>query len=73
MWNLCSVPNWVKIYAKVTEIDLRDRRTYASDVHLMTSHELTSGFEFWSRGHMRMAVVHLPVKFGADIYRVRSY
>ena len=34
----------------------------------MTSHELTSGFEFWSRGHMRMAVVHLPVKFGADIF-----
>ena len=30
----------------------------------MTSHELTSGFEFWSRGHMRMAVIHIPVKFG---------
>ena len=34
----------------------------------MTSRELTSGFEFWSRGHMRMAVMHLPVKFGADIF-----
>ena len=44
-----------------------DRRTYASDVHLMTSRELTSGFDFWSRGHLRMAVMH-PVKFGADIF-----
>ena len=34
----------------------------------MTSRELTSGFEFWSRGHMRVAVMHLPVKFGADIF-----
>ena len=44
------------------------RRTYASDVHLITSRELTSGFDFWSRGHLRMAVMHLPVKFGADIF-----
>ena len=34
----------------------------------MTSRELTSGFDFWSRGHLRMAVLHLPVKFGADIF-----
>jgi len=34
----------------------------------MTSRELTSGFEFWSRGHLRMAVMHLPVKFGAYIF-----
>ena len=34
----------------------------------MTSRELTSGFDFWSRGHMRMAVMHLPVKFGAYIF-----
>ena len=34
----------------------------------MTSRELTSGVEFWSRGHMRMPVMHLPVKFGADIF-----
>jgi len=34
----------------------------------MTSRELTSGFDFWSRGHMRMAVMHIPVKFGADIF-----
>jgi len=33
----------------------------------MTSRELTSGFDFWSRGHLRMAVVHLPIKFGVDI------
>ena len=34
----------------------------------MTSRELTSGFDFWSREHLRMAVLHLPIKFGADIY-----
>ena len=33
----------------------------------MTSRELTSGFDFWSRGHLRMAM-HLPVKFDADIF-----
>jgi len=47
-----------------------DRRTNASEIHLMTSREITSGFDFWcwSRGHFRMAVVHLPIKFGADIF-----
>jgi len=45
-----------------------DRRTYASDIHLMTSRELTSGFAFWSRGHLRMAVLHLPIQFGAYIF-----
>jgi len=39
-----------------------------SEIHLMTSRELTSGFDFWSRGHLRMAVMHLPIKFGADIF-----
>jgi len=34
----------------------------------MTSRELTSGFDFWSRGHLRMAVMHIPVKFGAYIF-----
>jgi len=34
----------------------------------MTSRESTSGFDFWSRGHLRMAVVHLSIKFGADIF-----
>ena len=34
----------------------------------MTSGELTSGFDFSSRGHLRMAVMHLPVKFGADVF-----
>jgi len=46
--NLCSVPNLVQISVIV-------RR------YLMTSRELTSGFDFWSRGHLRMAVVHLPI------------
>jgi len=34
----------------------------------MTSRELNSGFDFWSRGHIRMAVMHLHIKFGADIF-----
>jgi len=34
----------------------------------MTSRELTSGSDFWSRGHLRMAVMHLHIKFGADIF-----
>jgi len=33
----------------------------------MTSRELTSGFNFWSRGHLCMVVMHLSMKFGADI------
>ena len=32
----------------------------------MTSRNLTSGFAFLSRGHLRMAVMHLPVKSDAD-------
>ena len=46
----------------------RDRRTYAPDVHLMTSREFTSGFDVWSCDLLRMTVMHLPTKFGADIY-----
>jgi len=34
----------------------------------MTSRELTSGFDFWSRGHLRVAVMHLHIKYGADIF-----
>jgi len=34
----------------------------------MTSLEFTSGFDFWSRGHLHMAVMHLHIKFGADIF-----
>ena len=34
----------------------------------MMSRELTSGFDLWSRGHIRMAVMHLHIKFGADIF-----
>jgi len=34
----------------------------------MTSRELTSGFDFWSRVIiLRMAVMHLPTDFGAKI------
>ena len=33
----------------------------------MISHELTSGFDFWSRGDLRIDVAHLPSNFGAKI------
>jgi len=56
VWYLFSVPNLVQI-----SVSHWDQRTYASDLHLMTSREFTSGFEFWSRGHLRMAVVHLTI------------
>ena len=45
-----------------------DRRTYASDLHSMTSRELTSDFDFWSRDHLCMAMMHLSMKFGAYIF-----
>ena len=34
----------------------------------MTSRELTSGFDLWSCGHLCMAVMHLHIKYGADIF-----
>jgi len=34
----------------------------------MTSREFTSGFDFWSRDHLRVAMMHLPIKFGADLF-----
>jgi len=53
---LCSVPTLVQISVIVTEID-----TDTSDNHLMTSRQLTSGFDLWSRGHLCVAVLHLPI------------
>ena len=51
-----------------------DQHTYAPDVHFMISHELTSGFDFWSRGDLRIDVAHLPSNFGAKIlYPIWSY
>ena len=28
----------------------------------------TCVFDFWSRGHLRIAVLHLRIKYGADIF-----
>jgi len=39
----------------------RDQHTYAPDVQLMTARELTTRFDFWSCGHLRIAVVYLRV------------
>ena len=58
VWYLCSVPNLVQISVIIPKIDAQ---MDASDFHLMTSRELTSGFDFWSCGHRRMSVMHLPV------------
>jgi len=63
VWYLCSTKFGSNIYYSHW-----DRRTYASDFHLMTSCELTSRCDLWSRGHFRMAVVHLHIKFGAEIF-----
>jgi len=45
-----------------------DRRTYATDVHLMTPRELTYSFDIWSHGHLRMTMMHRHIKFGAYIF-----
>jgi len=59
VWYLCSVPNLVQ---NTTKCGIHIyRHTYASDLHLMTSRELTSVFDFWSRGYLRIAVMHLPI------------
>jgi len=34
----------------------------------MMSRELTSSFDYLSRGHLRIAVMHLHIKFGADVF-----
>jgi len=34
----------------------------------MTLRELTSGFDFWLRGHLCVAVMHLPITFGVYIF-----
>ena len=61
---MCKLVNFmIMIMIIVTEID-----AHASDLHLMTSRELTSVFNFWSRGYLCMSSVHLPMKFGADIF-----
>jgi len=35
---------------------------------MMTSRELTSGFDYLWRGHLRMAVMHFNIKFGAVVF-----
>ena len=71
----CTTATVLELYIKFGS-NIRDshwdQHTYAPDIHLMTSRELTSGFDFWSAGHLRTAVVHLPINFGVDI-PVQSY
>jgi len=74
IFKLCEIGTFRRVNNVVLELRTKfgsntwDRRTYALGVHLMRSRELTSGFDFMSRGHLRMAVMHLPTKFGADIF-----
>ena len=50
-----------------------DRRTYAKDIHLMTSREFTSGFDFWSRGHL-LLIMSSPSRRGASSqYNLMQY
>ena len=57
-------PNLVQISVIVTEIDAHMLQTFI----WWLSRELTSGFNFWSRDHLCMALIRLPMKFGADIF-----
>ena len=69
VWYLCSVPNFVQISVIVTEIS-----TYAPDIHLMTSRELTSMLRLlnmWSSPHRRDASSHII--WCIYIYPIRSY
>jgi len=45
-----------------------DRRTYVSDLHLMTSRELTSDFEFWSVVISAWPWCIFPYNFLQDIF-----
>jgi len=42
--------------------DRRTRRTFPSNVRLMTTRKLLSGFDCWSCNHLRMAVMYIPAK-----------
>jgi len=66
LWCLSSVLNLVQI--SVIVISHRDRRPFVPDIHLMTSRELTSDFDFWLCGHLRMAVKHPAIIFGTGIF-----
>ena len=41
-------------------------RPIVPDVRLITLREFASGFDFWTRGHLRMATIHLLAKHGAN-------
>jgi len=59
---LSSISNFVQISVIFTEIGY-----YALGVHLMTSHELTSGFDFlvmWSSPHGRGASAKIYIQSG---------
>ena len=38
----------------------------------MTSHELTSGFDFWSRGHLRMTVIRYGMIYVYKVFNAQS-
>ena len=63
MWYLCSVPNLVQISIIVTEIDAHMLQTLFDDVT-----RIYFRFRRLVSGHLCMAVMHLLMKFGADIF-----
>jgi len=54
VWYLCSVPNLVQISVIVTE-----HICFRSSFDDVT--RINFRFRFWSRGHLSVAVVHLPI------------
>jgi len=60
--SLSSVQSWFQI-----PVSHWDRRPFVLGIHLMTSVELTSGFDFWLHGHHRIVVMHLLTIFDAKI------
>ena len=63
-------PQWMDLY----QIGLKYLHWSLRSTHLCFRREfddvtrINFRFDFWSRGHLHMAVMHLSIKFGADIF-----
>jgi len=63
VWCLSSIPNLVQIYDTVTEIDAFMLQNFIDDVT-----RINFRFRPLVSGHLRMAVMHYPMKFDADTF-----
>ena len=57
----------------VLELPTEFGSTIVPDVRLITLREFASGFDFWTRGHLRMATIHLLAKHGANNKLINNY